>query len=472
MGEITPLTLTPRSNAARYKQAGQARLINAVPEMVGPEARAQMPVTVREGLRRRVTIAGGAIRGMMEVDAGSALALAGVDLWRIDQRFLATKVGQIAGSGIAYMARNRRPATQVAVVSDGIAWLVEGKSVRALDIPAPSVGTVAPLDATFISGYVVFTTRQGQFHWTGIDNLAETSALNFATAEGNPDGLLRSFSRRLELWLFGDRTTEVWAPTGNVDAPFQRLGGGLVETGMLAPASLQSIRGQLFWIADDGTVVTVASGYQAERISTHFIARMIQDDPNPSSIRSLQYVVAGHPHYILTGSTFTISYDLTTQAWLERTTLGRDRWIAGSAIGAFGMTIAGDIDDGSLYEVREDEPTDGGIPIDMRIILPAVHASPRKLAFDALHVDAVTGVGSPLPASPADIDPVAGLRWSDDGGTTWSPQRKARLGAAGSGVRRVRFNQLGQSRESGRTFEISVAANVARQIVAVSAEIG
>lgn len=64
---------------------------------------------------------------------------------------------------------------------------------------------------------------------------------------------------------------------------------------------------------------------------------------------------------------------------------------------------------------------------------------------------------------PAGRDPMINLRWSNDGGHTWSNEYSVGAGKAGEFTKRVMFRRLGRSRN--RTFEISVSDPIPWRIV-------
>lgn len=468
-GADIPLALASSSSPNRVRQVGDARLINAKAEKT-EQGRSAFSVYPREGLRRVATLDGGPIRGLFEVDEARAYALAGTKLHQFGPTGAARLLGAIAGEGPAYFARNRRPATQVVCVSGGAASLIQASGITPLRIPGPSGGAISPIDCCFIDGYLVFITRAGQMHFTGIDNAETTSALNFLTAEGNPDGLWRCVNRKREIWLFGDRTTEIFVASGDVDTPFQRLGGGFIETGIMAPDSLQHGSDRLVWVDDNGRVKAVAQGYQDQRISTHAVERAIQDEPNKRSMRSLSYVLAGHDHYVLTGTAFSWDFDFVTGTWTERVTEGMERWRAACAVDFAQTTFAGDLDTGNLYEISENAFTDHDRDIVMTLRLPTVSAFPKALVFYNARVDVTTGIGGGAGEPSEDVGPHLRLRWSDDDGRSWSPYRRALLGGHGA-TRAVRFNQLGQSAATGRTFELSMSAAKDRAFAAATVNV-
>ncbi len=474
--QMVPLQLFAKSNPGRTGFAGMARYVNCEPEMMGPEGRTPMPVYARGGLSRFSTPAGnGGIRGLFRLDDTTAYAVAGAGLFRIGDTGEATRIGSVPGQGPVYFERNRRKVAEVAMVSDGLAWIIENDTLKRLPVPASDTGIVAVQDVTVIDGILVFSTRDGQYHFTNIDNAFAITAIDYGTAEGNPDGLRRIFAHKRELWMFGDESIEVWAPTGNRDAPFQRLGGGYIERGCLAGRTVQLLDQGLLWVADDFSV-RQANGYQASRVSTPYVERVIAGEPEAlrSDIRGMTYVLDGHDVYTISGTTFTLRFDTTTGAWTDLSTYGSQRWRAENAISFAGKVIVGDIAEPRLYEVSNANTTDDDLPIVMSVTFPTVAAYPRAIVFYEIRFDVVPGVGlSSVTLDRDKLDPSVMLRWSDDGGESWSPTLRRPVGRQGNGTfPSARFNRLGQSRERGRIIEFSCVAGVFRGLFGGSMMVG
>jgi hypothetical protein len=67
-------------------------------------------------------------------------------------------------------------------------------------------------------------------------------------------------------------------------------------------------------------------------------------------------------------------------------------------------------------------------------------------------------------------DPQVGLRWSDDGGRTWSNQIFRSLGAVGQYGTRVTFDGLGITGRAGRILELEISSPVVRSLMYAAIE--
>src|SRR5690606_14194770 len=70
----------------------------------------------------------------------------------------------------------------------------------------------------------------GRFYWIEPGEVT-LDPLNFATAESYPDAILSAHRFGDNFWLTGEKSTEVWFPTGALDAPFERLQGAALDRG-------------------------------------------------------------------------------------------------------------------------------------------------------------------------------------------------------------------------------------------------
>jgi hypothetical protein len=73
-----------------------------------------------------------------------------------------------------------------------------------------------------------------------------------------------------------------------------------------------------------------------------------------------------------------------------------------------------------------------------------------RLFHHLFQLDIETGVGLTVGQG---SDPVVVLRWSNDGGHTWSNERTGHIGVQGAYDQRVLWNRLGHARD--RVYEVS-----------------
>lgn len=119
-----------------------------------------------------------------------------------------------------------------------------------------------------------------------------------------------------------------------------------------------------------------------------------------------------------------------------------------------GDGVLGDYASGNLYAFNPKKLTDNGTQRRWLRRWRAVEkASMAAQRFGSLAIQVQTGVGVPDGADPQVI-----LRWSDDGGKTWSHERILAVGQLGDTAATIKFNRLGATRRFGgsdRIFELS-----------------
>jgi len=119
-----------------------------------------------------------------------------------------------------------------------------------------------------------------------------------------------------------------------------------------------------------------------------------------------------------------------------------------------GAGVLGDYLTGNLYAFNPDTFTDNGTQRRwLRRWRALAQGSPAAKRFAHLIVDMQTGAGVPEGTVAQCM-----LRWSDDGGATWSDARIVAVGPLGGTKQTVKFNRLGSTRRFGgsdRIFELS-----------------
>lgn len=141
---------------------------------------------------------------------------------------------------------------------------------------------------------------------------------------------------------------------------------------------------------------------------------------------------------------------------------------------AFGKHLVGDWKTGNLWEMKlavdnhdgtYDFVTDNGNPIRRVRRAPTLNDEMEWVYYTQLIVDFATGLGPQPPLLDGNGNPrppQAMLRWSNDGGSTWSNQHIANCGFAGEYSIRVIWRRLGRGRK--RVFELTVSDPVPQAI--------
>jgi hypothetical protein len=458
------IPLAQKTDPAKTGIVSDERLVNLYAEQTSSTAAGGFYLTAAAGLTRFSTISSGASRGLFALD-DEILAVQSQSLYRVTSGGVASRVATIPGSDHIIMAANDRdidgtPTPQVAIVGSAGVWLYHAGSIDPINMS----GFPTPNSVEFIDGYLIFTLADGRFVWSGISDGGTIDALDFASAEGDPDGLLRCLKVRRELYMMGPKTIEVWTHTEDFNAPFQRVPGAVLPVGLLSRTAACVVAGQLFWIDSSRLMRKLSQGYQAAIISNDGLNRALGKVSDIDTVSMFGYVEGGHQFIVVTCPDFTWVYDDTLGVFCERVSYGRTQWQAVTYARAFGKHVVGSNISGNLFTLDNDNKTEDGDFIIATARLPTVNAFPQGGVVHSFDLNIETGVGL-LDGSASDIDPEVMFRWSIDGGKRWVAERKAPLGRIGERNRAIRFNGLGEFKEQGIIFEISCAAAVVKNIV-------
>lgn len=447
---------------ARSLIANAQRCVNLVPEANPKQSTPPVPVThnLTPGLRPLIKPSTGAVRGVWRATNGAFICVIGANVYFVDLviNFGYYLMGTIAqGDTPVSISDNGTIGVIVDGTGDGYYWVV-GNRVLFPIVDAAFYGAnyVCVLDTYFIFN------RPGtnQFYvsppsWNGTDPL---DPLYIASKIGGPDQIVAVAAIHRELWLIGQLTTEVWFNSGGVDFPFERLPGVFVDHGMLRGWSLAQADVALFWLGRDRQgqmIVFQTEGYAAVRISTHAIEYEIsQYDPVIDAI-GFCYQQEGHTFFVLTfpDADKTWVYDLATKLWHERTwndAEGEEHRIrVNFATNAYNMIIAGDFENGWLYEWDLDTFTDNGDPIVRRRGCPHIVKDGKRISYDAFTAD--MQVGTP-PALQDDEELSVMLRWSDTRGASWGDPISLPWSRTGTYFDNLQVRRLGIARD--RVFEV------------------
>jgi hypothetical protein len=410
----------------------------------------------RPGLKQFAALETGPYRGSLDLN-GRLLVASGKALYEVDGLGTVSEVGGLPGTGPVQFARNALADPDVLMVADNAVWHWKSGTLQQLESDVlPSIVGVC-----LIRGRFILAAADGRFFYSNI-NTVTFDALNFYNAEGKPDGLVSVWQRRDEVWLLGTETVELWAPTDDEDDPFSRLGGGALPIGCVSSGSVSENNDDIFWV-DNNNQVRRASGQTPKEISPPWVVRTIRDEPDKLGIVGAGITLSGINWYILTGSTFSLLYNMDQNQWSELATGDLQRWRGQGGFVFQGRPMCGDHKSGDIWELIDGHHLDGDLPVVMKLQSALVHANPQPLAIYSLHVDIIPAVGINSEA-PEEANPQAMLRISSDGGKSWGRPLYAPIGRIGQ-QRRVIWRQLGTYERHGVAFELSISSRVAKAVL-------
>ena len=409
----------------------------------------------------------GPIRNCISSTSGRAFVVSGDTFYEIDALGVATNRGTLNSSvGRVNFAES---GTQIMLV-DGTNGYIFTLATNVLsvisDVDYPDRAT----QVTFQDGYFIVPEPDTQkLYISAINDGTSWDALDFTLVQSSSDNLTALLSDHGVVWCFGNRSGEVYENTGNAAFPFERIEQAIIPTGCAAPDTLLPFDNGIIWLGVDENgrgIVWRNQGFNAARVSTQAIEDRIASVNDFTESYAWIYHQNGHLFYCLQvkGLDATLVLDAVTGMWHERTyfnqTLSRNEPHKGSCHMFFNQrNLIGDRSNGNIYQLKTTVYSDNGDEIHRERITPHLHDEMRLIKHSSLHIDMETGVGL---TTGQGSDPQLMMRYSDDGGNTWSNERWVSIGKKGKYKNRARFTRLGQARD--RVYKIKITDPVFVQI--------
>ncbi|CAB5212696.1 Bacteriophage P22, Gp10, DNA-stabilising [uncultured Caudovirales phage] len=322
-----------------------------------------------------------------------------------------------------------------------------------------------------VDNYFVYNRPSSQ-QWAASNLLSPiTNGLSFASKDGAPDNLVSLIVDHREVYLLGEASSEVWVDVGAFPFPFQRIPGTSTQHGIAAKFSMARVGNSFCYLSRNSrgqAQIMQMNGYIPQRVSTHAVENTLVNQYIDDAI-AWTYQLEGHEIYVISFPTLdlTWAYDTSTTMWHKwlwsdnNNTYHRHR---GNCAALFqGKVLVGDHSNGKLYELDPDVYTDDGQMTRRLRRCPHIVTDFQRQYFEELQIQFQPGVGL---STGQGNDPQAMLRWSSDGGSTWSNEHWVSIGAQGKYNNRAIWRRLGWARD--RVYEVVVTDPIKAVIVSAN----
>ena len=319
-----------------------------------------------------------------------------------------------------------------------------------------------------VDNYFVYNRPSSQ-QWAASNPLSPiTPALSFSSKDGSPDNLVSLIVDHREVYLLGETSSEVWVDVGSFPFPFQRIPGTSTQHGIAAKFSVSRLGNSFAYVSRNNrgqAQIMMMNGYVPTRISTHAVEQTLLNQYIDDAI-SWTYQQEGHECYVVSFPTLDLTwvYDISTtmwHKWLSIDTTNTYHRHRGNCSAVFnGKVYVGDFDNGIIYLLDPNNYTDNGGEIRRLRRAPHIVTDLQREYLEELQIQFQPGVGN---QSDPGQSPQAMLRWSNDGGSTWSNEHWTSIGAVGLYKNRAIWRRLGWARD--RVFEVVVTDPVNAVII-------
>lgn len=327
----------------------------------------------------------------------------------------------------------------------------------------------------FIEGWLIFNQVGTRTFFT---NAPVPYSMTFAGAfyalkDSSTDNLVTLYENNRELWLIGERTSEVWYNSGGVNFAFSRLPGIGPQIGCSAQHSIMRLGTDLAWLAanENGqNIIVKTNQYSYERISNHSIENALSSYPQVSDCLGDCYEDIGHVmgFFTLPTADTTWVYDVSTDMWWQRLSWNSatgtyHRHIGNCFVNFANLRLWGDYQTGQIHQQSRSFYTDNGAVLRAQRRTPHVWSpeTRKRIFYSNLQVEFTPGVGLQTGQG---SDPQAMIRWSDDGAVSWEFEIWAPIGKIGETKNRAVVQQIGGDSRN-RTFEVNFSDPTPRDII-------
>lgn len=292
----------------------------------------------------------------------------------------------------------------VFIVSGNVLYRNNSAALTAIATP------FVPISVGVIAGLVVALEADSTDFYFSTDDGVTWNALDTQNAEAYPNRLINLVIDHQELWLFGNRRTQVFVPGQDPDAPFDAIPSGLIEMGLAAKFGVARMDNSIFWLGsnrDGDHMVWRANGYSPVRVSNHAVENAFRSYPVHEDAIMQAFQLNGHSCLRLTfpsannGRGATWQYDASLPpdiAWTECSWWNliqgyEERHRGAFYTSAFGKILVGDHSNGWIYELTPDEYTDFGYPIRWYRRTPHTTKENKRIRYRTFEIVPQTGVG-------------------------------------------------------------------------------
>lgn len=405
------------------------------------------------------------------VKAGKPYFVNGGYLYRLDrtidglgvESFTLVQLGIITGSGRVSMSDNGK---QLMLVTDGKGWIYdEAAGTPFQQITDPDfTANGTPEKVVFIDSFFVCSTDTKKLIKSAANDGLNWNALDFGSAEADPDSIVSPYVFKNQLYAFGSETVETFQNIGSGGFPFQKIQGFIINKGLTAPFGITDTTDGIVFLGagtNETPAIWLSSGGQVQKLSTTAIDSAIagyslEDQQNTFAITYAQsgaYFVS----FIFPRATF--EYNFSSGKWNQRESRIINpngltefvTWRAKSLVAAYGRLIVGDSQSGKIGELSRSVYTEYELPI-LRVLTTSPFQNQGN-AFFLPQLELTMESGT----STDNTDQIVRLSTSKDG-KTFNSEIDRSFGKTGEYQKRIIWRKLGRfARFSVLKFEVSAA---------------
>lgn len=224
-----------------------------------------------------------------------------------------------------------------------------------------------PNGVAFVDGYFVFTTDAKKIIVSALNDPTSYNALDFGSAEADPDGCVCPFVYKNQLYIAGERTIEVFNNIGGTEFPFQRV-GQFYDVGLLGQRQMTVHESGVYFLGRGRGGAISAYHLDSEPVRITQTPQFELNDTDTVDVEA--HSVGGHDFIMfMNRSEPAAVFDITENAWHRRSSnfeysLYDGAYRPRGFVQVSGFTVVGDVVDNELGYY----PSVSGKPVYLGII--------------------------------------------------------------------------------------------------------
>ena len=429
------------------------RCVNWIPTVMQGGSLVPSALLGRHGISQFTDTTKSICRGGHVMD-GTAYFVNGTSLVSVASDGAISIKGTVSGSKRCVFADNG--SIMAIVVPGGNSYTFDGTDFEQITDPDFQVSDTV----SFYRGFFVFTTTDGkQLFVSNLNQPNNFDALDFGSAEGDPDRIVTQILDHDELSIIGERTKEVFRLVGGAGFPLQIIPGAFTEKGAHSKYGAIKFDSSFLYLGggvNEGTAVwRQTSSAQAGKISTDAIDCEIQKFTKEEIAEAfaMNFSDKGQSFALFTFNSSripsrTFVYNGTASSlseshvWFELQSGVTDaKWRVNAILKAYGKLLTGDSLGGKIGYLNASVKTEFDYPIFYQAAFQPFGRDGTTLFSGEFEATFEAGVGL---TSGQGSNPVVRMDFSDDGGRTWSSEFSRSIGKIGAYEQRAVWRRQGR----------------------------
>ncbi len=461
------------SYTSQSVNADSEMTMNWYPETIEANGNSQMALYNTPGLSLFCDLTGVAVLGLITFN-GRTFGVTGTTFWEIFADGTKVNRGTIAAD-LNLVSMVAGP-NQVLIASAGIPYVFNLTTNVLTAVNPALLANVAQVE--YMDGFYIALLKNSNTIQSSNPDDATTWAPGTQQTSVSlfPDMVMGIKVMHERIVTLGLKASTAYYDAGSFPFPFAAdPSAGVIEQGTSSEWGQVILDNTLFWIGQDSRGAGIAwraNGYTPTRVSTHAEEYAWSKYPaRTSDVIAYGYQELGHTFYVayFPSGNATWVYDVATGLWHQRGTWTGTQFTAHPSqchVYCFGQHLVGDYASGKVYTMSSDYLSDAGTQVRRVRHSPHISNEQQWILHHYVQLDMESGLGPQPPlldGAGLPRDPIISIRWSDDGGHTWSNYHDLPCGQAGQYAKRVILRRLGRSRD--RVYEISAADPIPYRII-------